>query len=127
MTDNRKEREYLYYAVSDAMVEFYRAVRLIAKITLGRLSLARAAYAPELWVAGRQEILLRAFDLAQNDCLSQRESKIFALREAAQWLNNYGGSWQRRDRGLEMIEGQIKLLQQDPTKNIEETDNEYRA
>lgn len=131
MTD--KEREYFYYAVSDAMTEFYKAVKLIAKITVGRLGLVQAAYAPELWLAAHQETIMLAYDLSQHDCLSQREAKMAALREAAQWLANYGGSWQRRDRGLDEIEQRLKLLRREdsgPAENVKETgetDNEHRT
>lgn len=127
MTDkDRKEREQLYYSVNDALTEFYKAVRLIAKITVGRLGLARAAYAPELWLAAHQETIMLVYDLSQHDCLSQRGAKMAALREAAQWLEYYGGSWQRQKRGLEEIEQRLKLLR----RNVEEaegTDNEHRT
>lgn len=98
----------LYYTIHSAMDDFYKAVKLIARITMSRLGLARVSCAPESWLAVYQDKIMLTHDLSRHDCISRKEAKIAALKEAAQWLENYGGSPQRKKRGLEMIEQRIK-------------------
>lgn len=108
MTDqDTKYRESLYWAVQDTVKEAEATIKLIASIVFRQLTTEMTLY-KEIW--SYEAIRQRFFSLSHQTAYPEVDVKIANLQAAKEWLEKYGGSPQRKKRGLEMIEQGIKHL-----------------